>query len=463
MTEETKPPPHQSVVDSISARLERLPNSRWQSKIRTLLGVVTFFEGFDQLLVSYTLPLIKTEWHLGAGALTLAVTAGSVGMLVGAPVGGGLADRFGRVRVVVAAMLVTAVASLLLMVSPNIEIFAILRFVQGLGIGAEVPVAAAFISELARAHGRGRFVLLYELAFPAGLTAAALVATAVVPVFGWRALYLIGALPALLAFAVRRSVPESPRWLAARGEYGRAEQAMEWVENRILTATKRPLPDPVATSPAPAIEAPSSRRGVLTLFERPYARRTAVVSALWFGGYFVNYGITAWLPAIYTSIYHVPLGTALTYTLYTSVVGFAGCVVVMLLVDRIGRRPSLVIGLIVGGALLVVLALLCARTGTDVAVWATLSGFFIFAVNICLYLYTAELYPARVRAMGVSFGGVWNRIGVILGPIVVGALIAAGASPATVFAVLGGVGIATGVVALFGEETTGRRLEDISS
>lgn len=184
---------------------------------------------------------------------------------------------------------------------------------------------------------------------------------------------------------------------------------------------------------------------------------------LWFGGYFVNYGITAWLPTIYTSLYRVPLDTALAYTLYTSLVGFVGCVAVMLLVDRIGRRPSMVAGLGIGGALLIVLALLGAPSGAAVALWATLSAAFIFAVNICLYLYTAELYPARIRALGVSFGGVWNRLGVILGPVVVGALIGAGAGPVTVFAVLGGVGIVAAGVALFGEETTGRRLEEISA
>ncbi len=462
MTEQTEPP-RSSVVDTISARLERLPSSRWQGNIRTLLGTVTFFEGFDQLLIAYTLPLIKSEWHLGPAALTLAVTTSSVGMLLGAPLGGVLADRYGRVRVVVVAMLLTALSSLLLMVSPNFAIFAVFRFIQGLGIGAEVPVAAAFVSEISRAKGRGKFVLLYELAFPAGLTAAALVAAVVVPHFGWRALYLIGAVPAVLAFAVRRSVPESPRWLAARGEHERAEQAMAWIERNVTAAARRPLPEP--TVPAAAgVQAPAASRGrVRELVGRHYGRRTAIVSVLWFGGYFVNYGITAWLPTIYTSLYHVPLGTALRYTLYTSLVGFGGCVIVMLLVDRIGRRPSLVAGLGIGGALLIALALLGARTGAAVALWSTLSAAFIFAVNICLYLYTAELYPARIRALGVSFGGVWNRLGVILGPVVVGALIAAGSGPATVFAVLGGVGIVAAGVAMFGEETTDRQLEEIAT
>lgn len=453
------PSQRHGTIGEISARLERLPNSRWQTKIRVLIGTVTFFEAFDQLLVSYTLPLIKTQWHLSPFSLTLAVTTGSVGMLLGAIVCGGLADRFGRMRVVVAAMLLTAVASLLLMVSPNFSAFAALRFVQGFGIGGEVPVAAAFVSEIARSKGRGRFVLLYELAFPAGLTCAALISSVVVPHFGWRALYLIGAVPAVLAVVVNRMVPESPRWLLSRGETDKAEQAMARIEHGVTSATRRPLPEP---EPVTVAARPEPRGRLRDLFGPAYLKRTVVVSLLWFGGYFVNYGITAWLPTIYTSIYHVPLATALNYTLLTSVVGFGGCVLVALLVDRIGRRASLVAGLGLGALMLVVLGLLGAHSGAAVAVWCTLSAGFIFASNLCLYLYTAELYPTRIRALGSSLGGAFNRLGVIVGPVVVGALVGGGARPATVFFVLAAVGLVSAVIALAGEETTGRSLEEIS-
>ncbi|GAA1205314.1 MFS transporter [Prauserella alba] len=455
----TLPPrPHTTPAD-IAARLERLPNSRWQGKILTLLGIVTFFEGFDQLLVAYTMPLIRQEWNLGAFELTLAVTSGSVGMLLGALCCGVLADRLGRKRIIIASLLLTALASLLLMVSPNFAVFTALRFVQGFGIGGEVPVAAAFVSELSRAKGRGRFVLLYELAFPAGLAAAAVVSTVVVPAFGWRALYLIGALPALMAVPILKYVPESPRWLATRGDLERAEREMRWIERSVESASGRPLPEPDVTGSG----SNESLGRFRELVGPAFRRRTAIVSTLWFCGYFINYGLTSWLPTIYTSIYGVPVDTALRYTLYTSLAGFGGCVVIMLLIDRIGRRASLVGGLGLGSLLLVVLALIGAETGVTVALWATLSAVFIFAVNICLYLYTAELYPTRMRALGISLGGAWNRIGVILGPVVVGWLVGVGATPPVVFAVFGAVGLTAALVALLGEETTGKRLEDISA
>ena len=111
-------------------------------------------------------------------------------------------------------------------------------------LGGEVPVAAVFISELAKAQGRGRFVLLYELVFPIGLVAASLVGLWVVPHLGWQYMFVIGALPALLTLALRRLLPESPRWLAVRGRDAEAQAAMTLIETETQKATGRPLPPP---------------------------------------------------------------------------------------------------------------------------------------------------------------------------------------------------------------------------
>lgn len=454
------PPARSGTIRDISARLERLPGSGWQRKVLVLLGIATFFEGFDQLLVAYSMPLIKVEWQLTPVELTMVVTTGSAGMLLGAMFTGVLADRFGRIRVVVAAMLVTALASLLLMVSPNIEVFAALRFVQGLGIGGEVPAAAVFVNELAKARARGRFVLLYELAFPAGLSSAALIASVVVPVFGWRALYLIGALPAVLALLVIREVPESPRWLASRGDTERAERAMRTIEDRVGAATGAQLPELSPVSDVPREQEGSAR--VRDLFGGRYRRRTAVLAVLWFSGFLVNYGLTTWLPTIYTSVYHVPIQTALNYTLVSSLSGFLGCVAVALLVDRIGRRASIAVGLGGAGLPLLALAALGAGQSTSVVAWSTLATFFIYASTICLYLYTPELYPTRSRGTGISFHGAIGRVGMIVGPVLVGSLMSAGAPPAAVFALLGALGVVAAGAALLGEETSGRTLEELN-
>lgn len=155
--------PGKQGLGSIAARLERLPHSRWHVKVRFLIGAVTFFEAFDQLLAASALPVLIKDWHLSTGQATFAVTTGSIGMLLGALVAGWLGDRIGRVRTVALGVAITGLASLAVATANGIELFSLFRFVQGLGIGGVVPVAATYINEISRSDKRGRFVLLYEI------------------------------------------------------------------------------------------------------------------------------------------------------------------------------------------------------------------------------------------------------------------------------------------------------------
>ncbi|MHB6905835.1 MFS transporter [Streptomyces sp. DB-54] len=449
---------------SIAARLERLPHSRWHVKVRFLIGAVTFFEAFDQLMAASALPVLVHDWHLTTGQATFAVTAGSVGMLLGALAAGSLGDRIGRVRTVALGVAVTALASLAVALAHGIGTFALFRFVQGLGIGGVVPVAATYINEIARSDRRGRFVLLYEMVFPAGLAAASLIAVWVVPHLGWRAMFVIGALPALLAAALPRQVAESPRWLQARGRTAEAEEVLARIEAEVARATAAPLPEPAAPTPAAAAAAAADRRGRLReLFQGRYLRRTAVVSGLWFAAFYVNHGISTWLPSLYTRNFGLDLTTALVYTLPSNVTGLLGTLVVALVIDRIGRRPALVAAFGGTALALATLALAGAVSGGQVAVFASGTTFFVYAINAGLYLYSPELYPTRNRAKGAAFGGLWNRAGVILGPIVVGTILGAGGSLTLVFAQLAGLAAVGTVIALFAVETKGRTLEELNS
>jgi hypothetical protein len=156
-----------ATAEEISARLERLPLSRWHVKTRVLVGVATFFDGFDQLMIAYALPVLIPYFALNPDLIAWTIAIGGIGMLFGALAGGWLADRVGRVPVLIAALTVYAVTSVLMAGTTTLWLFLAIRFVQGFGLGAEVPVAATYIGEITRAHKRGRFVLLYELIFPA--------------------------------------------------------------------------------------------------------------------------------------------------------------------------------------------------------------------------------------------------------------------------------------------------------
>ncbi|MCX5400377.1 MFS transporter [Streptomyces sp. NBC_00102] len=447
---------------SIAARLERLPHSRWHVKVRFLIGAVTFFEAFDQLLAASALPVLTKQWHLSTGQATFAVTSASIGMLLGALAAGWLGDRIGRVRTVGLGVAVTGFASLAVALSGSIETFSLFRFVQGLGIGGVVPVAATYINEIARSDKRGRFVLLYEMIFPAGLAAATLIAVWVVPNLGWRAMFVGGALPVVIAAVLPRQVEESPRWLLARGRTEEAEAALARIEAEVVRSTAEPLPRADASTTEDVTEDVTEGR-LADLFRGTYLRRTAVLSGLWFVAYYVNHGISTWLPSLYTKEFGLDLTTALVYTLVSNVTGLLGTFVVALLIDRVGRRPALV-GALVGTVLsLAVLALAGATSGGQVALFASCTTFFLYAINAALYLYSPELYPTSNRARGAAFGGLWNRIGVILGPVTVGAVIGSGGGLPLVFAQLAVVAAVGAVIAWFAVETKGRTLEELNS
>src|SRR2546429_1766879 len=322
-----------STVDDIVARLERLPTSSWQVKARIIVGVATFFDAFDALVIASVLPVIVPLWKLTPPEIGLMICAGFLGQLLGALLFGWIAERYGRMKAMVGSIALFALMSLACAFAWDYGSLLVLRTIQGIGLGGEVPVAAVFISELAKAQGRGRFVLLYELVFPIGLVAASLVGLWVVPHLGWQYMFVIGALPALLALALRSLLPESPRWLAVPGRHAEAEAATALIEKETQQATGQPLPEPrpvVATLDKPASWS--------DLFGPHYLRRTLVVWVIWFSAYFVNYGLTIWLPTVYRTVFKLPLEQSLRYGLITQAAGLLGTLICALAIDYVGRR-----------------------------------------------------------------------------------------------------------------------------
>jgi putative MFS transporter len=441
----------------ILARIERLPLSAWQIRTRLIVGTATFFDAFDALAITYVLPAVVPAWKLAPAEISWLISAGFLGQLIGAVVGGALAERIGRRPVIVAAVLWFALFSLACGWAWDYRSLLALRLLQGLGLGAEVPVAATYISELAGAKGRGRFVLLFELVFPVGLVAVAVMGRSIVPV-GWQYLFFVGGLPALFALVMMRQLPESPRWLASRGRLDDAATAMALIEKKVQAATGKPLP-PVAAAPRTVIAAHGAWR---ELFSTAYRRRTLVIWVAWFATYFVNYGLTTWLPTIYRTIFKLPLEDALNYGLVTQAAGLFTSFACAMLIDRVGRRPWFAIAFAGTAAALLTLWWIGPSSAERLLVFAILTNLCVSTLSLALYLYTAELYPTRVRALGTATGTAWLRLASILGPQVFGSTVGSGSIGAA-FLVFGLVALgACVVVALFATETKGRVLEEIS-
>ncbi|MDB5534050.1 MAG: major facilitator superfamily protein [Hyphomicrobiales bacterium] len=443
----------------VVARLERLPLSSWQIKTRIIVGTATFFDGFDALSIAYILPAIIPLWHLKPGDIGWLISMGYVGQLIGALVGGWLAERFGRRPVIVASILWFGLFSIACAFAWNYESLLTLRTLQGLGLGAEVPVAATYISELARARGRGRFVLLFELVFPVGILMAALLGRWIVPHLGWHYMFYIGGLPALLALFMMRLMPESPRWLASRGEFGKAEAALSDIETRVERASGAKLPPPQSISITPSQTTTDWR----DLFRGIYLRRTLVLWVCWFATYLANYGLTTWLPSVYQQVFKLPLEQSLSYGLISSAVGLFGSLLCALLIDKVGRRIWFTCAFAGSAIALLVLWYIGPTTPERVLICTTLSFMCISTLSLAMYLYTSELYPTRMRAFGSGTATAWLRIASIIGPVTVGALVGTTGGLGTVFLLFGAVVlVAAVIVVMFGIETKGKVLEEVS-
>jgi putative MFS transporter len=443
--------------EDILARIERLPLSAWQIRTRLIVGTATFFDAFDALAITYVLPVIAPAWKLTPADISWLISAGFLGQLIGAVAGGAIAERIGRRPVIVAAVLWFGLFSIACGWAWNEQSLLVLRLLQGLGLGAEVPVAATYISELSRAIGRGRFVLLFELVFPIGLVAVAVMGRSIVPI-GWQYLFFIGGLPALFALVMMRRLPESPRWLASRGRLDEAAAAMALIEQRVQAATGKPLP-PVGAVPPTVIATPGA---FMELFSTTYRRRTLVIWVAWFATYFANYGLTTWLPTIYRTVFKLSLENALNYALITQATGLFTSFACALLIDRIGRRIWFAVAFAGAATALLTLWWIGPDSAERILVFAILTNLCVSTLSLALYLYTSELYPTRVRALGTATGTAWLRLASILGPQVFGTTVGSGGIGAA-FLVFGLVALgACVVVALFATETKGRVLEEIS-
>ena len=450
-------PVHSLNPGAILGRLERLPVTRTMVWTRCVVGSATFFDGFTTIAIAYALPVLAPQWGLTLSEIGYIISAGYVGQMVGALLFSWLADRFGRLRVLGATIVIYAIMSVFCIFAWSALSMALFRLLQGIGTGGEVPVASAYINEFANAKRRGRFFLLYEVLFVIGLAFAGVLGFLLVPHFGWQSLFWIGALPAILTLPMRWYLPESPRWLVVKGRLAQADEVVRRLEDEALAAGKvLSAAEDVAAVPT----SPTGNSG--ELFSPFYRRRTLMLWALWLSSYLVNNGLVTWLPTLYRSVFHLPLQTSLGYGFAANGFGVVTSIICALYIDKVGRRRWYVAAFFLATVPLVTLFFLGATSAVEVAILATCVYGIIQTITFSLYLYSGELYPTRIRAMGAGTGSACLRIGSALGPLFVGQIVGSyGIS--YVFIFFAGVLAFGGVVCLlFGVETRRRVLEELS-
>jgi putative MFS transporter len=417
----------------------------------------------DLGMMTFVLGSIKAEFGLSAVQAGLVGSASFLGMFLGAAGSGLLADRFGRRVVFQWSMVLWGAGSLLCATANDANVLMLYRVLLGIGMGMEFPIGQAMLSEIMPARQRGRYVALLEGFWPLGFICAGLLAYLLLPTVGWRGVFFALAMPSVFVMIVRRFVPESPRWLEARGRHSDADLVMGGIEEKVRKAFGgRALPEVVPTVRSTRTE--SGKAGFAALWSRGYAQRTAMVWLLWFFALLGYYGLTTWLGALLQQAGY-PVTKSVFYTLVISLAGIPGFLTAAWLVDAWGRKPTCVL-MLLGSAALAYLYGNTATTAGDqmqLIVFGLGMQFFMFGMWSVIYAYTPELYPTRCRATGGGFASSIGRIGSLIGPYVVGVILPV-AGQIGVFALGASCFIVAAlVVVALGVETKWKVLEDVSA
>jgi MFS transporter, putative metabolite:H+ symporter len=452
---------------AIAARIDRVPTGPFHYRLASILGGGTFFDAFDALSIAVVLAIVIRTFGLSFSDAGLIVSAGYAGQWLGAVVVGALADRIGRRPAFVLSLVVFGALSLACAFAWSHTSLLLFRAVQGIGLGAEVPIATTLINEYLGKRNRGRISVIYQSTFTWGIFVAPLVAlittTAFGPEVGWRVLLGIGALPLLIAVWAWFALPESARWLATAGRTEEADALVRRMEDE-ARARGRTLAEPEPVPPAPP------RAGKLRLGELlapTYRRRTFGMATIWFSSFFVVYGYLTWLPTMYVSAGGLPPSSSLVLTVVLGAIQLVVVYAAAWLIDRIGRRPLLLTAFgvaAVGGGFGGVMVGLLGVTGWPVLFTAGIVIAIGMSISsVTLFLYTSELYPTRMRGWATSANSGLARAASIVSPFIFGFMLGGNGGPGAVFAAMAIAAVISLIaMSISGIETRNRSLEELS-
>ncbi|TFD65427.1 MFS transporter [Cryobacterium ruanii] len=442
---------------SRSQRLDALPFTREHRRVLVGSGLGWALDAMDVGLISFVLAQLAVQWNATDAELSWIASAGFIGMAIGAVLGGLLADRIGRRQVFALTLLVYGLATGASALSGSVAILIAWRFVVGLGLGGELPVASTLVSEFAPPRIRGRIIVFLESFWAIGWTLSAVIGFLVVPFSadGWRWALAIGAAPAVYAVVVRLRLPESVRYLESRGRFQDAESTVRRFEKSAgVTAAPDDLALPAATSPGPTI--PAAKTRLTALWSRGLRRRTGALWLVWFCVNFSYYGAFIWLPTILVAS-GFSLVRSFAYTLIITVAQLPGYAASAYLIERWGRRRTLAVFLI--GSALSAALFGAAGDATQVIGAGMMLSFFNLGAWGALYAVTPELYPTRIRATGSGWAAGIGRIAAILAPLAVPSLRETGGT-ALLFAVFAMFFVVAALGAFGLPEKQGEALED---
>lgn len=438
-------------MSTISERLGNLPLGKFHWRLLLIMCLGWAFDAMDTGIISFVLPKLMSAWKLDAAQVGYIGSVGLVGMSIGAMLGGTIADYIGRKQVFAATLVIYSLGTGACGLAWNYESLLFFRFLVGFGLGGQLPVAITLMSEYSPTEYRGRMIVLLESSWAFGWLAAAIISYLLIPKYGWQVAFYIGAIPALYVFYLWRVVPESAMFLMKKG---RVDEAHALVSNIEKELGVNPGPMPSLAELQTAATAPAF--SVLQLFNSKYIKRTTCLWILWFGIVFSYYGIFLWLPTLLVKAGH-DMVKSFEFVLWMTVAQIPGYFAAAALVDKIGRKPTM--SIFVLGTAFTAYMFGSAASTAEIYLWGCLMSFFNLGAWGVLYTYSPELYPTEARSTGVGWAAAFGRVGGILAPIVVGAMITGPEKVPVVFTMFTAVLIIVAVnMIVLGDETKKKAL-----
>jgi MFS transporter, putative metabolite:H+ symporter len=437
------------------ARLDRLPISAFQYRIFWLVGAGMFFDGYDLYIAGGVLASVVQSKFATAQQSLQFISLTFVGMTLGALVTGFVGDKFGRRFTYQINLLIFGLAALAAAFAQDMTQLIACRFVQGVGLGAEIVVGYSTMTEFVPPKTRGRWLSMMAFVVVAGFPVTSLLGYLIIPTWGWRPMFVIAGLGSLIVWYLRKNLPESPRWLESQGRTAEAESLMQLIETE--SSGGKALPAVVVPPSVPQVSASD-------LMKPPLLQRMIVGCWTLITINTLIFGFVIFLPQFFLR-QGLTIANSLAYTLVLSVASLVGCVAGAYVSDAIGRRWS-----IIGASVVTIVSgFIYARfdASSDPAIVLGVGFVLITAIYVQTALlfgvYTPELFPTEVRLRANGICNTFGRGATVVSPFIVGALMAAYKLPGVVWLMIALVIIQIVVVWAWGVEPRNRGLEEVAA
>lgn len=391
---------------SIPELLDRTRLSAFQWRVFVLCFLVAILDGFDTQAIAFTGPSITQAFGLGAGALAPILTAGIVGMVIGAMGLGLLGDKFGRRPTIIGSVALFGVASLATAFAQSTDQILVLRFIAGLGMGGATPVVLSLAAEYGPARHRGTIMTTVLLGLPAGAILGGLLAAKMLPVIGWQGIFAVGGIvPLILLVVLLTSLPESLHFMARRS----TERGRRKIESIVARITH----EPALSGDRYSVPEQALKTRVSSLFSAGLARNTLGIWTVYLFNWVAWFMFLSWLPTVLKAsglpVEQAPMGTVAVNTV------FVLCAVPLsIMLPKINTRLLLLAMFVFGIALCLGLAN-SGQNWTLVFILAGLAGLGIGGQQIVLNYMVAQAYPTALRATATGWAIALGRVGAIIG------------------------------------------------